>query len=48
MNATLSYDEGAVSSVAAAQFMSTLQNLLESPQSLLLGRSIQSMAADDE
>jgi|ERR1712136_160073 len=36
MSATLSYDEEAVSSVDAAKFMSTLQSLLESPQSLLL------------
>ena len=40
MSATLSYDEEAVSSVDAAKFMSTLQSLLESPKSLLLGRSI--------
>ena len=36
MSATLSYDEEAVSSVDAAKFMSALQSLLESPQSLLL------------
>ena len=38
MNATLSYDEEAISPTAAATFMSTLRNLLESPQSMLLGR----------
>ncbi|EFX90186.1 hypothetical protein DAPPUDRAFT_299977 [Daphnia pulex] len=37
MSATLSYDEEAISPVAAATFMSTLRSLLESPQSLLLG-----------
>ncbi|KAK4025102.1 hypothetical protein OUZ56_010605 [Daphnia magna] len=37
MSATLSYDGEAISPVAAATFMSTLQRLLESPQSLLLG-----------
>ncbi|KAI9555862.1 hypothetical protein GHT06_018379 [Daphnia sinensis] len=37
MSATLSYDGEAISPLAAATFMSTLQGLLESPQSLLLG-----------
>lgn len=37
MSATLSYDEEAISPVAAAVFMSTVRSLLESPQSLLLG-----------
>nr|CAG4634897.1 EOG090X08YX [Alona affinis] len=40
MTATLSYDGGAISAVAAATFMTTLRNLLESPQNLILGQSV--------
>lgn len=40
MNATLSYDGEAMTPVAAANFMSTLQSLLEAPQNLLLGRKL--------
>lgn len=37
MTTTLSYDEDAISSSAAATFMSTLRSLLESPGSMLVG-----------
>ena len=40
MNATLSYDGEAMTAVAAANFMSTLQSLLEAPQNLLLGQKL--------
>lgn len=40
MNATLSYDQSAISSVAAATFMATLQNLLESPENIILGKCV--------
>ena len=48
MSATLSYDEGAVDSSAAAQFMATLRDLLEAPQSLMLGRPIRSLVVEAE
>ena len=40
MSTTLSYDGDAISAVAAATFMTTLRNLLESPQSLILGQRV--------
>ncbi|MCL4136422.1 UNVERIFIED_CONTAM: hypothetical protein GTU68_026945 [Idotea baltica] len=37
MNATLSYDQAAISDDAAALFMETLKDLLENPQTILVG-----------